>query len=223
MKILMQDIGFALRQLRKTPGFTVTVLLTLALGIGANVAIFTLVHAVLLRNLPVADPQTLVRFGDKNDCCVNGGIKENGDYSLFSTDTYLLLKKSLREFEELAAMESGFSYRPVTVRREGSQYVAQSLMGEFVSGNYFRTFGLQPRAGRLFTDADDTKGAPFTAVMSFETWQHDYNGDPAVIGSTFWVNTKPVTVVGIAPRDISAIGFRALRRIFICQSNRWAF
>jgi macrolide transport system ATP-binding/permease protein len=195
----MQDLGFALRQLRKTPGFTATVLLTLALGIGANVAIFTLVNAVLLRNLPVVDPKTLIRFGDKNDCCVNSGTKDNGDYSLFSTETYLLLKKSLPEFEELAAMESGFSYRPVTARREGPQYVAQSVMGEFVSGNYFRTFGLQPGAGRLFTDADDTKGAPFTAVMSFDTWQHDYNGDPSVIGSTFWVNTKPVTVIGIAP------------------------
>jgi macrolide transport system ATP-binding/permease protein len=199
VKVLIQDIGYALRQLRKTMGFTVTVLLTLALGIGANVAIFTLVHAVLLRNLPVANPKTLIRFGDKNDCCVNSGTKENGDYSLFSTETYLLMKKSLPEFEELAAMESGFNYRPVTVRREGPQNVAQSLMGEFVSGNYFRTFGLQPRAGRLFTNADDTKGAPFTAVMSFETWQHEYNGDSSVIGSTFWVNTKPVTVIGIAP------------------------
>jgi macrolide transport system ATP-binding/permease protein len=195
----MQDLGFALRQLRKTPGFTATVLLTLALGIGANVAIFTLVNAVMLRNLPVADPKTLVRFGDANDCCVNSGTKENGDYSLFSTETYLLMKKSLPEFEELAAMESGFSYRPVTARREGPEYVAQSVMGEFVSGNYFRTFGLQPHAGRLFTDADDAKGAPFTAVMSYDTWQHDYNGDPSVIGSTFRINTKPVTVIGIAP------------------------
>src|ERR1700739_2671655 len=119
VRVLMQDLGFALRQLRKTPGFTVTVLLTLALGIGANVAICTLVNAVLLRNLPVADPKTLIRFGDKNDCCVNSGTHENGDYSLFSTGTYLLMKRSLPEFEELAAMESGFNYRPVTVRREG--------------------------------------------------------------------------------------------------------
>jgi hypothetical protein len=88
MTMLMQDVHYAPRQLRKTPGFTVTVLLTLtlALVIGANAAIFTLVNSVLLKNLPVADPKTLVRVGDNNDCCVGGGIRDNGDYGLFSTD-----------------------------------------------------------------------------------------------------------------------------------------
>jgi len=200
MRILWQDVAYALRQLRKTPGFTVTVVVTLALGIGANAAIFTLVHAVLLSKLPVADPKTLIRFGDGNYCCLNSGIRENGDYSLFSTETYLLLKKNLPEFEELAAMESGFHYRPVTVRREGPENVAHSMMGEFVSGNYFRTFGLRPSAGRLIADADDNRGAAFTAVMSFETWQHEYAADPSVVGSTFWINTKPVTIIGIAPQ-----------------------
>src|SRR4051794_3741768 len=201
MNMLIQDLVYAVRQLRKTPGFTITVLLTLALGIGANAAIFTLVNAVLMRNLPVADPRTLVRIGDKDDCCVNSGIHESGDYSLFSTETYLLLKKNLPEFEELAAMESGFSYRPLTVRREGPQTLAKSMMGEFVSGNYFRTFGLQPAAGRVFTDLDDSKGAAFTAVMSYDTWMHQYAGDPTVVGSTFRVNTQPVTIIGIAPKD----------------------
>lgn len=200
MRILWQDVAYALRQLRKTPGFTVTVVVTLALGIGANAAIFTLVHAVLLSKLPVADPKTLIRFGDGNYCCVNSGMRENGDYSLFSTETYLLLKKNLPEFEDLAAMESGFHYRPVTVRREGPENLAHSMMGEFVSGNYFRTFGLRPSAGRLIADADDTRGAAFTAVMSFETWQHEYAADPSVVGSTFWINTKPVTIIGIAPQ-----------------------
>jgi macrolide transport system ATP-binding/permease protein len=199
---LMQDLRFALRQLRRTPAFTCTVLLTLALGIGANAAIFTLVNSVLLRNLPVADPKTLVHLGDNgHDCCVGyNGTRKNGDYSIFSTDTYEQLKKNVPEFEQLAAMQAGFTYRPITARRDGAETQARSVMGEFVSGNYFATLGLRPQAGRLLMDADDVPGAPPTAVMSYETWQHEFAADPAVVGSTFWVNTKPVTVVGVAPR-----------------------
>jgi macrolide transport system ATP-binding/permease protein len=192
-------VRYALRQLRKTPGFTITVLLTLALGIGANAAIFTLVNSVLLQSLPIADPKTLVRLGDEIDCCVSGGTTDDGKYSRFPTETYEYIRKNAPEFEELAAMQAGFAPRPITVRRDGKQTGARSVMGEFVSGNYFRTFGLQPRAGRLLTDRDDIKGAPMTAVMSYQTWQRDHAGDASVIGSTFWVNTKPVTVVGIAP------------------------
>ena len=200
MGVLLQDLGYAFRQLRKTPGFTATVLLTLALGIGANSAIFTLVNAILLHNLPVTDPKTLVRIGDSDDCCVNGGWNDKGDYSLFSTDTYYMFKKSLPEFEELAAMESGYAWRPITVRRSGPSYVAKSVAGTFVSGNYFRVFGLSPAAGRLLTDADDQKGAPITAVMSYDTWQQDYAGDPSVVGSAFYINTKPATIIGVAPK-----------------------
>ena len=200
MRILIQDLGYAFRQLLKAPGFTITVLLTLALGIGANSAIFTLVNAILLHNLPVTDPKTLIRIGDQDDCCVNGGWHDNGDYSLFATDTYSMFKKSLPEFEELAAMESGYAWRPITVRRAGPQTVAKSVMGTFVSGNYFRVFGLSPAAGRLFMDADDQKGAAITAVMSYDAWQQDYAGDPSVIGSSFYINTKPATIIGVAPK-----------------------
>ncbi len=194
-----RDIRYAFRQLRRTPAFTITVLLTLALGIGANAAIFTLVNAMLLKKLPVADPASLVRLGDNSDCCVGSGFRNDGNFALFSTDAYEQLKKNAPEFEELAAMQAGFAYRPIVARRDGTQAGARSVAGEFVSGNYFRTFGLQPRLGRLLTDADDTKGAPMTAVMSCEAWQRNYAGDVSVVGSTFWVNTKPVTIVGIAP------------------------
>ena len=199
MTTFVQDVRYALRKLRQTPGFTTTALLTLALGIGANAAIFTLVNSVLLQNLPVGDPKTLVRLGDQDDCCVNSGTQDDGNYSLFPTDTYELLKKNVPEFENLAAMQAGFGYRPVTVRRDGTQTDARSVMGEFVSGNYFQTLGLRPRAGRLLVDADDVKGAPVAAVMSYKAWQRDYAGAASVIGSTFWVNTRAVTVVGIAP------------------------
>jgi predicted permease len=197
---LIQDVRYAVRQLRKTPGFTITAILTLALGIGANAAIFTLVHALLLKSLPVADPKMLVRIGDQNYCCVNSGARDNGDYSTFSTDSWRLMKKNAPEFEELAAMQAGFAYNPITVRRDGDSATARSMVGEFVSGNYFRTFGVKPEAGRLFTDADDTQGAPMTAVMSYDAWQREFNGDAAVVGSIFWVNTKAVTITGIAPK-----------------------
>ena len=194
----IQDARYAFRQLLKTPGFTATAILTLALGIGANAAIFTLVNAVLLRKLPVADPKTLIRLGDDNDCCVNNGTRENGKYSLFATETWQLLRKNTPEFEELAAMQAGFGFRPVTARRDGDN-LSRSMMGEFVSGNYFRTFGLRPQAGRLITDSDDQPGAPVAAVMSYRTWQRDYGGAAGIVGATFWINTIPVTIAGIAP------------------------
>ena len=203
MTTLFLDLRYAVRQLRKAPGFTLTVLLTLAVGIGANSAIFSLVNSVLLQKLPVADPKALIHLGNNgHDCCVgfNGPRDQNdNNFSIFSTDTYRQLKKQLPEFEQLAAMQAGYGYRPVTVRRDGGQNLARSVAGEFVSGNYFVTFGLRPAAGRLLTEADDTAGAPAVAVMSHTRWQREFYSDPAVIGATFMVNTRPVTIVGVAP------------------------
>src|SRR5665213_2606186 len=163
LESFLQDIRYGFRQLRKAPAFTLTVVLTLALGIGANAAIFTLVNAVLLKNLPVVNPKALVRVGDRADCCQNSGPNVDGDYSIFSTHTYVQMKKSTPEFEELAAMQAGFENRPVVTRRDGGQDAPKPRMGEFVSGNYFRMFGLQPAIGRLLSDTDDVAGAPLVA------------------------------------------------------------
>lgn len=192
----MHDIWVALRQFYKAPGFAITVVLTMALGIGANTAIFTLVHAVLMKSLPVADPKTLFRVGDKDDCCVNGGfINDNGDFDLFSYELYKHLQETTPEFEQLAAMQSGGEM--VSARR-GSE-PAKSERAQFVSGNFFTTFGIGPFAGRVLTDADDTPGAAPAVVMSYQAWQSDYGGDPSVVGSTFYLQGKPMTIVGIAP------------------------
>ncbi len=192
----MHDIWVALRQFQKAPGFAITVVLTMALGIGANTAIFTLVHAVLMKSLPVADPKTLFRVGDKDDCCVNGGfINDNGDFDLFSYELYKHLQETTPEFEQLAAMQSGGE--TVSARR-GSE-PAKSEHAQYVSGNFFTTFGIGPFAGRVLTDADDTPGAAPAVVMSYQAWQSDYGGDPSVVGSTFYLQGKPMTIVGIAP------------------------
>ena len=198
VETLLQDVSYALRQLRKSRGFTVTAVLTLALGMGANAAIFTLVNAILLKNLPVVDPSTLIRIGNTNECCVNSGIQDSGNYALFATDTWHQLQKNLPEFEELAAMQAGTGQ--VIARRDKTEESARSVTGEFVSGNYFRTFGLQPSIGRLFNDSDNVIGAPLVAVMSYNTWQSNYGSDPSIVGSTFWINTKAVTITGIAPK-----------------------
>ena len=192
----MQDIRFALRQLRKSPVFAITVILTIALGIGANTAIFTLVHAILLKSLPVSDPKTLYRIGDRDDCCVNGGfIGRDGDFDLFSYELYKHLQETTPEFEQLAAMQAGGNRMNV---RRGSE-PARSQVSEFVSGNYFSTFGIGAFIGRALTEADDKPGATPTAMMSYQTWQSDYGSDPSVVGSTFFVQTQPVTIVGVAP------------------------
>ena len=110
LEVLAQDVRYGLRQLRKSPGFTMTAVITLALGIGANTAIFTLVHGVLERSLPVADPSRLYRVGDQDTCCYFDGFEsDNGDFDLFPYDLYLQLQQSSPEFEQLAAVQAGGS------------------------------------------------------------------------------------------------------------------
>ena len=145
---------------------------------------------------------------------------DNGDYTLFSVDTYEQLKKSTHEFEELAAMQAGFEFRPLISRRDGSQTEARSVMGEFVSGNYFRTFGLQPLAGRLLADRDDVRGAPTAAVMSTEAWQRDYAGDASVIGATFWIIQNQLRWSALRPRDFMATVCRLRHLISISRLSR---
>ena len=119
---LREDTRYALRQFANAPGFTATAVLTLALGIGATTAIFTLVHAVLLKSLPVAKPSELVRIGDREDCCVSGGLRD--DWSLFSYDKYKTFRDGTPGFVELAAFQAGNDL--VGVRRIGSNQPAES-------------------------------------------------------------------------------------------------
>ena len=199
MNQIFQDLRYALRQLRKSPGFTVTAIVTLALGIGANTAIFTLVQGILLRSLPVVNPSQLYRIGDNDDCCVEGGFPgnagETGDFSIFSYDLYRYLKTSTPEFEQLAAVQAG--QWTWSVRRGNA--LPKPMHGEFVSGDYFNTLGLSAYAGRVFNANDDTPSAAPSIVVSYKAWQGEYAADPSIIGSTIYIQAKPFTVVGVAP------------------------
>ncbi len=192
---IMEDIRYAVRQFAHAPGFTATAVLTLALGIGATTAIFTLVHAVLLKSLPVTKPSELYRIGDNENCCVNGGLEDN--WSLFSYDKYKTFRDGTQGFTELAAFQAGRSL--MGIRRVGSNQPAESQTTQYVSGNYFSMFGIGPYAGRVLTAQDDRNGAAPVAVMSYPTWQQKYGQDPSVIGATFNFNGKPLTVVGVTP------------------------
>ncbi|WP_044934566.1 ABC transporter permease [Pseudacidobacterium ailaaui] len=195
MRVIVDDIRYGLRQFRKAPGFTITAVLTLALGIGATTAIFTLIHAVLLKSLPVTRPEDLIRVGNEENCCINGGMQDN--WSLFSFDQYKLFRDNNPEFQQLAAFQAGRDQ--ISVRRQGSSQPAESFISEFVSGNAFDALGIQAYAGRLLQPSDDQKGAAPVAVMSFRTWQQKYGQDPSIVGASFMINGFPYTLIGIAP------------------------
>ncbi len=198
MSTILQDIRYALRQLRKAPGFTITAVLTLALGIGANTAIFTLVNAVMLKSLPVSNPSQLYRIGDNDICCVYGGLQnDDGGWGLVSYALYQHILQNTPQFEQIAAFQA--NEPRVSVRAGSSGQAAETFPSEFVTGNYFSTFGIQPFAGRMFTPEDDREGAPPTAVMSYRAWQQHYGLDPSVVGSNFMIDGKPFTIIGITP------------------------
>jgi putative ABC transport system permease protein len=195
----MTDLQEAIRQLKKAPGFTTTAVVTLALGIGATTAIFTLVHQVMLKSLPVAKPEELWRVGDKVRCCNWGGYTQDddGDFALFSWEAYRNFREHTPEFTDLAALQAGNA--ALGVRRAGSQAPVDTRNGEYVSGNFFRALGVQPWIGRLMTDDDDREGAAPVAVMSYHIWTDKYGSDPSVVGASYQINGHAFTVIGVAP------------------------
>jgi predicted permease len=187
LESMWADMRYALRRLGKSPGFTVIALLTLALGIGANTGIFTLLNAVLLKSLPVPHSEQLflVRQNDNP-----------ADESLFSYPLFQRLDQQSPDSAPVAAMSWADSY--YTARGNGPQ---ERSLGQLVSGNYFQVFETYPVLGRLLTPEDDSKlsGSP-VAVISYPYWQKHFGGDPNVIGHTVDVNHVPFTIVGVTAR-----------------------
>ena len=190
------DAIVAARRLREAPGFTVVCVLTLALGIGGNTAVFTLIDRVMLKPLPVQRPSELYRLGDTNDCCVNSGLP--GSFSLFSYGLYRHLRDATPQFSHLAAFQA--NTRAVTIGRTDADTPPETMNGVFVSGNYFQMLELVPAAGRLIQPSDDRPGAPSAAVISYRAWRERFQMRGEIIGSTVTLNGLPATIIGVAPQ-----------------------
>src|SRR5262245_30123405 len=188
-------IRYAIRQFRLSPIFTASAVLTLSLGIGGTTAIFTLIHAVMLRSLPVSDPARLYRVGDGDNCCVQGGPQDR--WGMFSYPLFERLKADAPEFEELTAFQAGGPR--MSVRREGVDAAPRALRPEYVTGNYFNTLGIGAFGGRALAVDDDSPVAAPVVVVSHHLWQGTYGGDPSVVGSTLVIEGHPFTVAGVAP------------------------
>jgi len=195
MSSLGASLRYAARQFRLSPVFTATAVLTLALGIGGTTSIFTLIHAVMLRSLPVADPARLYRVGDGDDCCVEGGPQDR--WGLYSFPLYERIKASTPEFESITAFQAGGAR--LSVRREGVESAARPLRAKYVTGSYFSTLGIRAFSGRVFTDDDDRRSATPVVVLSHHAWQTHYGSDPSLVGSPLMIDGHSFTVAGIAP------------------------
>jgi predicted permease len=195
MGTLRRDLVYALRKFGSARGFTATAILTLALGIGGTTAIFTLIHAVMLKSLPVGDPSRLYRIGDGDNCCVQGGPQDR--WGMFSYPLFERIKADVPEFEELTAFQAGTNR--MSVRREGVKDAPRPLRAIYVTGNYFTTLGVNAVAGRAFTAADDVAAAPPVLVLAYHAWQGVYGGDPSIVGSTLVVEGQAFTVAGVTP------------------------
>ncbi len=181
----LQDLRYGFRLLRKNPAFSVVVVLALALGLGANIALFSLFNTVLLGALPVQHPEQLV---------VLSTVNENSDsITSFSYPMY-------RELRDKNAVFSGMIAQAGVEMNASYAGESEKARGELVTGNYFETLGVQPWRGRLFSQADDRiPGAHPVAVLSYEYWQRRFGGDPGIVGGKLILNNRPMTVVGITP------------------------
>jgi predicted permease len=198
---LMQDLRYGLRQLRRSPGFTTVAVITLALGIGANTAIFSLIDAVMLRNLPVRKPAQLVLLSDNSGqgMSIWTGLEGNGRWTEFSYPLYEDFVRRNQGFLGICAFQSGED--DLAVRFEGSRpgKGTQLAFGTAVSGNYFQVLGVNAIIGRALTPADDQPPANPVAVASFNYWKSKLGRNAGVVGRSVDINGVPATLVGVMP------------------------
>ncbi len=189
MSALIQDVRFSFRRLLKSPGFTAVALLSLALGIGANASIFSLVNTVLLRPLPAAQPEQLVELF--------GALPNNSENQLVSYPNY----KDYRDRNEVLTGLLAYRFAVMSLSHDGAN---ERLWGFIVSGNYFDVLGVKPALGRTFTPEEDkTPNSHPVAVMSYGSWQRRFGGDPSIVGKSVLLNGHTFTIIGVAPKDFN--------------------
>jgi len=202
MNGLFQDLRFSLRQLRKSPGFTTVAVITLALGIGANTAIFSLLNAVLLRNLSIREPQQLLLFG-KGTWRGSQDDLPNRSWQLYSYPFFCEFRQKNEVFSEVAAIDSILF---TTHGRVGESSTLEKVAAELVSGTYFNVLGVNPILGRVLTDADDrTPGGHPVAVASYPWWQRRFGKDPNIVGKVVTIRSTAYTVIGVAPPEFFGV------------------
>jgi predicted permease len=208
MESLVKDLKYGIRGLFRRKGFAAIAVLTLALGIGANTAIFTLVNAVMLKSLPVSHPEQLVLFSDTTgEGTSTHDTPMTGEWKRFSYPSYVYFRDHNQSFQDLAALRSGESR--LSIRRAETQGAAATrASGHLVSGNYFSLLGVRALRGRLLAPDDDQPNAAPAAVMSYRYWEQELNRDPSVVGQTFILNGTTFTVVGIAPPEFFGVRVR---------------
>jgi putative ABC transport system permease protein len=204
MGAFLQDLKYGARLLVKAPGFTIVAVLSLALGIGANTTIFSLINAVLLHPLPVQDPASLVSVWTTDERNQNGGLG--------FLQTSLLNYRDYRDKNDVFAGLAAHQFVPLSI--SGGTGEPQQVFGEIVSGNYFQVLGARPLVGRTFTPEEDrTPGATLVAVLGYGEWQKRFGGDAGIVGRTIRLNGQEFTVLGVMPkgfRGTNAIGAPAL-------------
>jgi predicted permease len=200
MDSLLNDIRYALRGLWKRPGFSSVVILTLALGIGANTTIFTVMYAVLMKSLPVSRPEELVLFSDAMGEGTSTGDPHVGRWDAFSFAAYQYVRDHNQSFQDICAFRSGTAR--LSIGKAGETGApATRAEGHLVSGNYFPVLGIKPFKGRLLTPTDDANNAPPAVVISHRYWQEQMGSDASIVGQSLLVNNTPFTVVGVTPPE----------------------
>src|SRR5215208_988122 len=203
MNTLLQDLRYGLRMLLKQKGLTAVALLSLALGIGANTALFSIVDAMLLKMLPVKEPERLVLFKSvaPKEFSVGGytGSSNNDPVTGERTMTSFAYQSYQRMREQQGPLSDIFAFGGVGLNLSADGQ-AEVATGQAVSGNYFMGLGVQPAAGRLLTDEDDKAGATPVAVLSHRYWQKRFAGDQAIVGKQINLNNVSFTVIGVSAK-----------------------